>query len=253
MSDEGEYQSRATGSDISSVANSPLPPVILDSSSSDNDLQQAQRIARKHFVKENNKKRVKTTRARAASTPPGPRGKREHRNGGADDDDVEDDGVFVYRRSQILTGKQWAEKVERERREREEAEQAEGRTRRALADSDGVFAPSQRQHLLRRVREVTGCEQEEAYLAFGEALCRCQQRQPTAVIKRTCQVVMENLQKRVNEKLAQAVESNRQSIKLKRGTNSNTKQGEGNTGEEKAVKTKGVTRRGEGGGGGGCG
>jgi hypothetical protein len=126
------------------------------------------------------------------------------------EEECEEDGVFVWAPSQILSREELAKRKREQERELKEQEQ-ENKAREPAEQS--IFTPSHRAHLVQRVREATGVDESEAALALGAALRQKGSRTPTAVIERTCGIVMERMRERVRANLAEAVEQKRRSIK----------------------------------------
>jgi hypothetical protein len=170
----------------------------------------------------------------------------------AESEEVEEDGVFLWKQSQILSAEEYAAWAKQQQEEGERgANEQQGtakKTSKAQQAKSGrgkltgvkkrseTFGPSHRTHLLQKIQEATEADEAEAALALGEALRRSGARTATAILQRACGVITERFKERVQQKLAQAVKSKQRTIKIKRRTSEESDQEE--EGRDASVKTK---------------
>ena len=162
-----------------------------------------------------------------------------------EEDELEEDGVFLWAKSQIRSGEEWAKQI-KQQQHKEAQEQASKPKQQApeqeqsQGKSKAAFGPSHRQHILQRIREATGVGGEEATFALGEALRQEGPRTATAIIEAACDVVLQRMRAQVKQKLAKAVASKRLTIKLRKPSDV----GDGSESEREAGQdTKSIKRK----------
>ena len=240
--EEGESREHGDGREVLFISSSGTSDEERVRDAEEPSLPRVSNINSKSKRKEHSKLKERATSAPPRPSPRQPNTRRNVGGNEVENNEVEEDGIWLWSKKQIMSDEEWKRQVKKEQNQRrKEAEEQEGKQHQEDEGDEfaNTYTPSHRAHLLKRIREATGVEQEEANLALGAALRRWKTRMPTAVIERACQVVMENFQKRITKNLADAVEAKRKSIKIKRR---NEEQSE----EDEADQISGKRRREEG-------